>query len=90
MRKDEEEDSACNLMKLSFSFAFSKLLWEQQRRMQHKKMKNKRMHVLTRSEARVGLLASTARCSSSLLLEGSCSTMENKMCWNGYEEARSQ
>jgi hypothetical protein len=36
MRKDEEEDCACNLMKLSFCFASSKLLCEQQCRMQHK------------------------------------------------------
>jgi len=36
MRKDEEDDSTCNLMKLSFCFASSKLLCEQQRCMQHK------------------------------------------------------
>jgi len=50
MGKDEEEDSACNLMKLSFCFASSKLLCEQQRRrMQHKDEEQE--NARTRSEA---------------------------------------
>jgi hypothetical protein len=47
MGKDEEEDSACNLMKLSFCFASSKLLCEQQRRMQHKDEEQKNARTYT-------------------------------------------
>jgi hypothetical protein len=81
-------------MKLSFCFAFSKLLCEQQRRMQQKDEEQENAHTYTFCSFSClfawGLLASTGRLSFSLLCEDSCSTMENKMCWNGYEEARSQ
>jgi hypothetical protein len=47
MWKYEEEDSACNLMKLSFCFASSKLLCAQQRRMQHKDEEQENPHTYT-------------------------------------------